>query len=136
MTASITLRRLTMSKRKKQYYVVVNGRSPGIYSKWFGEDGAAEQVANFPEALYKGFYTREEAIEWLKELSEETLSELAPDLLELIEPYASSSHSESTEDILKTGKVLIYADGGAISNPGPGGFAVVLRYNEYRWVSP
>jgi hypothetical protein len=56
-----------MSKREKQYYVVVNGRSPGIYSKWFGEGGAADQVANFPEALYKGFYTREEAIEWLGE---------------------------------------------------------------------
>ncbi len=120
-----------MSKRKKQYYVVVNGHKPGIYNKWFGEDGAADQVANFPEALYKGFYTREEAIEWLKDLGEETLSGLAPELLDLIEQSTSTQQNESPEDILKDGKVLMYVDGGVIGNPGPGGYAVIMRYKEH-----
>ena len=65
---------------KKKYYMVVNGRRPGIYEEWFGEDGAAAQVENFPEAVYKGFVTREEAVAWLKEFDTETLASLAPDL--------------------------------------------------------
>ncbi len=121
-----------MSKKKKQYYVVVNGRRPGIYDKWFGEDGAADQVENFPEAIYKGFYSREEAIEWLKEFSEGTLSNLAPELLEVVETDALTQNTESPEDILRAGKVLIYTDGGAINNPGPGGYGVVLKYKERR----
>ncbi len=56
-----------MSSKKKQYYIVVNGRKPGIYTKWFGADEAAEQVEGFNEPIYKGFYTREEALNWLKE---------------------------------------------------------------------
>lgn len=121
-----------MSKKKKQYYVVVNGRRPGIYNKWFGEDGAADQVENFPEAIYRGFYTREEAIEWLKEFGEEILLTLAPELLDAIEPSVTEQTRESPEDLLKAGKVLIYTDGGAIGNPGPGGFAAILRYKEHR----
>jgi len=119
-----------MSKKKKQYYVVVNGRRPGIYNKWFGEDGAADQVENFPEALYKGFYTREEAIEWLKEFSEETLSSLAPELLEAADSGTLPQDTESPEDVIKAGKVLIYTDGGAINNPGPGGYGIVLKYKD------
>lgn len=121
-----------MSKKKKQYYVVVNGRRPGIYKEWFGEDGAAGQVENFPEALYKGFYTREEAVEWLKELGKETLSSLAPELLDVIEHYVPEQTRESPEDILNAGKVLMYTDGGVMGNPGPGGFAAILRYKEHK----
>lgn len=51
-----------MSNKKKSIYIVVNGRKPGIYSKWFGVGETAEQVEGFPEAIYKGFYTREEAL--------------------------------------------------------------------------
>jgi ribonuclease HI len=116
-----------MSRRSKQYYIVVNGRRPGIYTKWFGQDGAADQVVGFQEAMYKGFYTREEAIEWLRDLGEDTLAELAPALLEEIgdlteEPNQPPDHS------LETGKVLIHTDGAAIPNPGPGGYAAILRY--------
>ncbi len=117
---------------KKQYYVVVNGRRPGIYNKWLGEDGAANQVVNFPEAIYKGFYTRSEAIEWLKEFSEETLSSLAPELLEAVDGDILPQDAESLEDVLKAGKVLIYTDGGAINNPGPGGYGIVLKYKDRR----
>ena len=62
-----------MAEKKKQYYIVVQGRRPGIYHQWFGEEGAAEQVEGFPEAIFRGFFTREEAIEWLGQFSRETL---------------------------------------------------------------
>ncbi|MBN1262422.1 MAG: ribonuclease HI [Anaerolineae bacterium] len=123
-----------MSKpKKKQYYVVVAGHNPGIYTQWYGEDGAADQVEGFPEAIYKGFYTREQAIEWLKQFSRETLSKLAPNLLDLLDPIQPTEVQEpSLENMLQAGKVVIFTDGGAIDNPGPGGYGVVLRYKEHR----
>lgn len=74
-----------MSDKKKQYYVVVYGRKPGIYTKWFGVGETAEQVEGFQEAVYKGFYTREEALNWLKEFPPETLMKLAPNLVEYLD---------------------------------------------------
>jgi ribonuclease HI len=107
--------------RKKQYYVVVHGNQSGIYHQWFGPDGAAEQVERFPEAIYKGFYTREEAIDWLRQSDEATLASLAPNLLELVESLPPPPRPEGPSTLLKAGKILIYTDGGAMDNPGPGG---------------
>jgi len=117
---------------KKQFYVVVLGRQPGIYQEWFGEDGAAEQVEGLEEAIFKGFGTLEEALEWLRGFGAETLLRLAPDLLDLIEPRALPRKPKSPEDWLKAGKVLIYTDGRAIDKPGPGGYGVVLCFREHR----
>lgn len=44
---------------KKKYYVVWAGWNPGIYTSW---DECKEQVTNYPNAKYKGFEDREEAI--------------------------------------------------------------------------
>jgi len=46
-----------MSKKKKQYYIVVKGHNPGIYDQWLGKGGAADQVKGYSKAIYKGFYT-------------------------------------------------------------------------------
>ena len=126
-----------MSNKKKQYYVVVNGRKSGIYSKWFGVGEAAEQVEGFPEAIYKGFYTRDEAINWLKGFPIETLLKLAPNLVEyvssnIIEPTSEMAPIEKRNDSLSSEKVVIYTDGGAITNPGVGGYGVVLKYKGHR----
>ncbi|MBN2146984.1 MAG: ribonuclease HI [Anaerolineales bacterium] len=133
-----------MSNKKKQYYVVVNGRKPGIYSKWFGIGEASEQVKGFAEAIYKGFYTRNEAINWLKEFPIETLMTLAPNLVKyvnsnkvetpaLIEGPASVAQSGKTNhDDLSLEKKLIYTDGGALTNPGAGGYGVVLKHKGHR----
>jgi ribonuclease HI len=132
-TTSYLDQRATMSKKKKQYYIVVNGRKPGIYNEWFGQGGAADQVEGYPKAIYKGFHTLENAIGWLKESSAETLATLPPDLADLLTfPEIGPTHAESIEAILETGRVVIYADGGADPNPGPGGYGVVLRYQEHR----
>lgn len=48
-----------MSKKKK-YFVVWDGREPGIYSSW---NECKKQVHEYPEAKYKGFATEAEARE-------------------------------------------------------------------------
>ncbi len=133
-----------MSNKKKSIYVVVNGRKPGIYSKWFGVGETAEQVEGFPEAIYKGFYTRDEAINWLKEFPIETLLRLAPNLVEYVTKDKSvgvslvdtsiqeTQNKKTTDDDLSQEKVVIYTDGGAINNPGAGGYGVVLKYKGHR----
>ncbi len=47
-----------MSKKKNNFYVVWEGRFPGIYPDW---DKCYQQISGFPGAKYKGFVTREEA---------------------------------------------------------------------------
>jgi ribonuclease HI len=127
----LSLHSQTMAK-KKQHYVVIRGRQPGLYERWFGEGGAAEQVDGFAEAVYRGFHTLEEAAEWLRELGAETMPGLAPDLVDLLGLEPEGPQSDDPSALLEAGKVLIYTDGSAIENPGPGGFGVVLRYGGHR----
>jgi len=101
-----------MSNEKKKYYAVLCGQKPGIYAKWPGENGAEAQVKGFPGARYRAFSTAREAEAWLKD----------PDK----PPQAMETGS------LEKGKVIIYADGGCIDNPGPGGYGVVLIHDNKR----
>jgi ribonuclease HI len=119
-------------KQKKQYYVVVSGYRPGLYTSWFGKGGAAEQVKGFPQAVYRGFYSLAEAATWLASQEDELLIQLPPDLQDLLEQDHFADQWESPESLLEAGKVVIYTDGGAIDNPGPGGYGVVLRYKGHR----
>ena len=48
---------------KKKFYVVWRGRKPGIYTTWAE---AQQQIDGFSDARFKGFATREEAIEAFK----------------------------------------------------------------------
>jgi ribonuclease HI len=120
-----------MSK-KKQFYVVVHGHRPGMYPKWFGSGGAAEQVEGFPDPIHRGFYTQEEAIEWLRQFSPDTLANLAPSLMDLVESASPFPSDEGPEELMAAGKVLIYTDGASTGNPGPGGYGVVLRHKNHR----
>ena len=117
---------------KKKYYVVIHGRRPGLYDRWFGEEGAAEQVDGLADAVYRGFYTLQEATEWLRELRAETIPGLPPDLVDLLGLHPERQRREGPRALLTAGKILIYTDGGAIDNPGPGGYGVVLRYKRHR----
>lgn len=121
-----------MSNRKKSTYVVVSGRKPGIYSEWAGAGGAAEQVKGFPGAIYKSFYTREEALSWLKEFSPEALRKLSPDLVEVLDGQSDTSPtlSEAVTELLNSGKVVMFVDGSANPISGAGGYGVILKYKE------
>ena len=113
---------------KRQYYIVIHGRQPGLYDQWFGEGGAAEQVDGLADTVYKGFYRLQEAAEWLRELHAETIPGLPPDLVDLLGLHVEQPRREGPRALLKAGKILIYTDGGAIDNPGRGGYGVVMRY--------
>lgn len=49
-----------MAYQKKKYYVVWEGRSPGIYDNW---DDCHDQIDGFPDARYKSFNDLETATE-------------------------------------------------------------------------
>lgn len=121
-----------MGKKKKQYYLVVRGHKPGIYRNWFGEDGAEQQIKAYPDALFKGFYTEEQAFAWLRELGEEKIAAHAPNLLPYLKKTASTKKSTLDEKALGAGKVVIYTDGSAMGNPGAGGCAAILRYGDHQ----
>ncbi len=118
-----------MGKKKKNIYIVVHGRIPGVYNSWFGEDGAKKQVNDFPEAIYKGFYDKETALQWLKEFESETLLAYAPSLFQTAQEAKASDDSKNN---LQADKVVIFTDGSALKNPGPGGYGTVLLYKKHR----
>jgi len=92
--------------RKKNYYAVAVGRNPGIYTAWYGNKGAEAQVKGCTGAVFKGFVTKQEAEAFMNEYSAQG-------------PLAHQ------------GRIAIYTDGGAINNPGPGGYGVVtLKGNQ------
>lgn len=102
-----------MGKTKK-HYVVAKGRKPGIYTTWFGSEGAEEQVRGFAGALYKGFASVTEARRWLEN------------------PVSGAGTSGKANSFKvfaacpSPGEMAIYTDGGCRGNPGPGGYGVVI----------
>ena len=117
--------------KKKQYYIVVKGHAPGLYKTWFGDDGAAKQVEGYPQALYKGFYTMEQATDWLRELGTEKLRTYAPNLLLYLE-NAPAKSSDPVQKLIDQGKVVIYTDGSSLGNPGKGGYGAVIMQGTQR----
>ncbi len=96
----------------KKYYAVARGRRTGVYTSWFGPQGAQVQVAGFAGARYKGFATLEEARAFVRRGG----------------PNAGSAASARPAAALADGlpRVEVYTDGGALNNPGPGGWAAVI----------
>lgn len=98
---------------KPKFYAVAAGKSTGIFTDW----GTAEkQVKGFAGAKFKSFSTRGEAEEWLKN---PVYASAKP---------KSSSASASPPPVEKNppNSIVIYTDGGAINNPGPGGYGIVI----------
>ena len=103
----------------KKYYAVAAGRKPGIYTNWFGPDGAQVQVLGFQGAIYKGFATRQEAQAFM-----ETGRATAKRSAGGNRPKKARSVAVSppeTDD-----RIVIYTDGSSLGNPGPGGYGVVI----------
>lgn len=114
---------------KKKYYVVIEGRQPGIYHEWYGPDGAEAQVKGFPDAVFKSFQSRTEAERWFNERSG----------LPAVHIAESEAQEHPEEDYflihtkaLEEGNVVIYTDGGCDGNPGKGSYGVVLLYKTHR----
>ena len=98
---------------KKKFYAVASGRKPGIYTSW---PEAEAQVKGFGGAKFKGFASRAEAETWMKN---------PPDWQK--KKKTAKKKTVSTELPAVSGDCIeIYTDGGAINNPGPGGYGVVI----------
>lgn len=99
----------------KKFYAVAKGRKPGIYDNWPEAKG---QIDGYAGAVYKGFPSRREAEEWMKN-----------PVLKRIPFSAIPSENTGGDSIPKDGEITIYTDGGSSGNPGPGGFGVVIIIN-------
>ncbi len=106
----------------KKFYAVASGFTPGIYDNW---PSAQAQVKGYSGAVYKGFATKQEAKEWLKNPSYRPASRTKKNTSG---PKSSTPASARQQ----AGEVSIYTDGGALNNPGPGGYGVVQLYNGER----
>ena len=104
---------------KKKFYAVARGVQPGIYTSW---PEAEAQVKGFGGAKFKGFPSREEAETWMKN----------PDIpsLKSSSPKKSKSKKTFNKPVLADNCIEIYTDGGAINNPGPGGYGVVMLVDD------
>ncbi len=105
--------------KKKKYYAIAVGRSPGIYSEWFGDRGAEFQVKGFQGAVFKGFFTKHEAEAFMEAYSNQRSSKPKKKPVAKKKPPIKK-HSQPTSQF------IIYTDGGAINNPGPGGYGVII----------
>jgi ribonuclease HI len=104
-----------LAANPKKYYAVARGKTPGIYTTWFGPTGAEIQIRGFTGARYKGFPTREEAEQWLRD----------PAIISPAFP-TNTTNATSTKKASAPGQVHIYTDGGCRGNPGPGGYGAII----------
>ncbi len=108
---------------KKKFYAIRKGRQPGVYLTW---PEAERQVKGYGGAIFKGFATAEEAEKWLTG-DEIAISSRKPVRRQQKQPVVPRP---------KEDEIFIYTDGGAVNNPGPGGYGVVLLDgNEKREIS-
>lgn len=117
---------MAKTETKKRYYAVFRGRKPGIYTTWYGEDGAYAQVHQFPGAVYKGFATKREAFDFFDQKRRDGVSPPAPKAKKKSVGNGDAAVSPGN------GKVVIHTDGGALNNPGPGGYGAVIDDGEVR----
>ncbi|MHB9097571.1 MAG: ribonuclease HI [Syntrophales bacterium] len=108
--------------KSKKYYAIARGIRPGIYTAWFGAEGAEAQIRGVAGALYRGFASLTEARQWLENpVPAKTSSGKAKGGLPA---PASSTHEPGT--------ITVYTDGGCRGNPGPGGYGAIIIDGERR----
>ncbi len=98
---------------KKKFYAVASGLNPGIYTSW---PEAEAQVKGYGGAKFKGFTSRAEAEAWME--NPPKWQQKKKPLKRKATPYESP--------VVSADRIEIYTDGGAINNPGPGGYGVVI----------
>ncbi len=102
-----------MAEKKKSWYVVKKGRTPGIYRTWAE---CQKQVIGFPGAVFKGFYTEADALAYQKSdaaaLKKPTLRAATPKEIPLnpsvMTVYVDGSYDVSRPDRYSFGAVFLY----------------------------
>jgi ribonuclease HI len=106
----------------KKIYAVVKGVQPGLYDDWAK---AAPNVQGFAGAVFKGFASLDEATDWF----EERVGQPPQVFFVAAKPAANPINKTNLHaEALTEGKVVVYTDGGADPNPGPGGYGVVMLF--------
>ncbi len=100
-----------MSYQKRKFYVVWEGRAPGIYDSW---EECKMQVENFPGAKYRSYPTQTEATEAFRGDASEQLALMRKLAVRMVPatPVDYSSNPEIRKD-------AISVDGACAKNPGP-----------------
>lgn len=108
----------------KKYYVVWQGREPGIYDDW---PSCKSQVDKFAGARYKSFSSLAEA-EAAFGAKAGVRSKVAPAAKR---PRAAGLKTYQADEIAKlAAEVKIYTDGGCEPNPGEAGSGLAIYRNE------
>lgn len=125
---------------KQKFYVVWSGREPGIFTTWAE---CQAQVRGFAGARFKAYPSRAEAEKAFIE-SEDVKIYGGPSKDDVGATSGGGSSSSSSSSKVKPkvkssrgkpaphaaafarGEWVLYTDGGADPNPGPGGFGVVV----------
>ncbi len=104
-----------------KFYAVAAGRTTGIFTSW---PAAKAQVEGFSGAVYKSFKTREEAESFLADpvLGTGTGTKKTASGKKTKDPGHTGSDKDWPE-----GTIVVYTDGSAIGNPGPGGYGAVIQ---------
>lgn len=107
--------------KKTYFYAVAVGRKSGIYTEWFGPNGAQSQIEGFSGARHQKFTTREAAESFIKQHANQANTRN-------IDRKRRKPVNRNAAEKPKSaaGQILIYTDGGCINNPGPGGYGVIL----------
>ena len=116
--------------KKQKYYSVVVGKKPGIYTEWYGENGAEAQIKRYKGAIYKSFSSYEEAAAFI---AQNGIKETAYEAESSRQPPKTKSKKQSKSNIVGgNGNIIIFTDGGCINNPGPGGYGAVIQNGKQR----
>jgi ribonuclease HI len=107
----------------KKFYAIVKGVQPGVYDSW---PKAEAQVKGFNGAVYKSFADIDNAEAWYAERVGSAPTHF------LTQPLPATPPIKKHTDALAEGRVVIFTDGGADPNPGPGGYGVVLLFGTHR----
>lgn len=128
-----------MGGTKRKYYAVVKGKNPGVYDSWSCCEG---QVKGFPGNQYKGFPTREDASDYLKEhgivIDDVTRVDTGEEARIEIHDTKQKKRKKKPEEEEHVPHVVYQArlefDGASKRNPGPAGFGAVIFDEETNMV--
>jgi viroplasmin and RNaseH domain-containing protein len=85
-----------------KYYVVKNGRNPGIYKSW---ESCLKQVSGFSGAVYKSFLSAEDAERYYKDNTEESIESRGNHAV----VYTDGSYNIHTGDF-SCGVIILFND--------------------------
>ena len=101
---------------KKKFYVVWEGRVPGVYDDW---EDAREQIENYPGARYKGFGNPAEAAEAFRRMDNGGDAALGAFLLNARTQRKSRHPEVSYRSLPEVEQTAWAVDASCPGNPGP-----------------